>query len=107
MTNCGTQWREWRELFESRAHRPLPEISGSRAAARLPESLAKSLAISQLGESGGGTVVSQARDSNLAQVDEHYAVAMALFVKEENRHTGYAAWLQSCSATMDNVQSPG
>jgi hypothetical protein len=52
----------------------------------LPGSLARSLAIFQLGESGGGTIIEQARTSSLPEIDEHYAKAMALFVREENRH---------------------
>lgn len=91
MANVDTRWREWRELFESRSQRPLPELDESRAYARLPPSLAKSLAIFQLGESGGGTIVEQARYSKLPQINEHYAVAMALFVKEENRHADILA----------------
>jgi len=53
--------------------------------------LAKSLAIFQLGESGGGTIIEQARASRLPQLDPHYAEAMALFVREENRHADILA----------------
>ena len=91
MESIGTHWREWRELFESRSQRPLPKVRHSRSYANLPESLAKSLAIFQLGESGGGTIIEQARNSRLPQIDEHYAVAMGLFVKEENRHADILA----------------
>jgi hypothetical protein len=52
----------------------------------LPRSLARSLAIFQLGESGGGTIIEQARSSRLPHIDADYAEAMALFVREENRH---------------------
>lgn len=63
---------------------PVPD----RAAAYrdLPASLARSLAIFQLGESGGGTIIEQARQSGLPHLDDNYAEAMALFVREENRH---------------------
>lgn len=82
----GTCWREWKELFESRRNRPLPAAVPLRKYSGLPPSLAKSLAIFQLGESGGGTIIKQARASKLPQIDNHYADAMALFVREENRH---------------------
>ena len=53
--------------------------------------MARSLAIFQLGESGGGTIIEQARCSSLPQIDEHYAIATDLFVKEENRHADVLA----------------
>ena len=80
------QWREWRNLFEARRDRPLPELGSNSNYSELPESLARSLAIFQLGESGGGTIIEQARSSHLPYVDQHYGEAMALFVREENRH---------------------
>jgi hypothetical protein len=87
----GTCWREWKEFFESRKDRSLPTAEPLRRYADLPASLAKSLAIFQLGESGGGTIIEQARASKLPQIDEHYADAMALFVREENRHSDILA----------------
>lgn len=86
-----TCWREWRELFVSRMDRPLPAAEPLRKYSELPPSLAKSLAIFQLGESGGGTIIEQARTSELPQIDKHYADAMALFVREENRHADILA----------------
>lgn len=86
-----TCWREWKELFQSRSGRALPKAESLRRNASLPASLAKSLAIFQLGESGGGTIVDQARASRLPQIDGHYADAMALFVREENRHADILA----------------
>ncbi len=87
----GTCWREWKELFESRRRRALPAAEPLRKYSDLPHSLARSLAVFQLGESGGGTIIAQARASNLPQIDEHYADAMALFVREENRHADILA----------------
>lgn len=84
-------WREWREFFLQRAGRPVPGLRAKRDALRLPPSVARSLAIFQLGESGGGTVVGQARNSRLPHVDADYAEAMDLFVKEENRHANVLA----------------
>ncbi len=91
METRSTCWREWQELFESRSDRPLPSAAKLRKYDELPTSLAQSLAIFQLGESGGGTIIEQARASNLPHVDEHYAAAMALFVREEHRHADILA----------------
>lgn len=91
MGNRTTCWREWKELFEGRRNRLLPVAEPLRVYSELPPSLAQSLAIFQLGESGGGTIIEQARASNLPQIDEHYGDAMALFVREENRHADILA----------------
>lgn len=91
MQDQSTCWREWKELFQSRSGRPLPKAEPVRRYADLPASLAKSLAIFQLGESGGGTIIEQARASRLPQINCHYADAMALFVREENRHADILA----------------
>lgn len=84
-------WRRWREFFEARAERPLPELDLKTDYSSLPPSLAESLAIFQLGESGGGTVVEQANASRLPGVDSDYAEAVALFVEEEHRHANILA----------------
>lgn len=80
-------WRGWREFFAARSARAEPRIlADDPQLASIPKSVARSLAIFQLGESGGGTVIEQARASRIDGVDEHYAEAMALFVAEEHRH---------------------
>jgi len=84
-------WREWLDFFERRSERRLPEAEANELYSQLPESLARSLAIFQLGESGGGTIIEQARQSDIESIDEHYADAMQLFVKEENRHADILA----------------
>ena len=86
MQNQAVDWREWRRFFERRAKRPLPSGETQFNYASMPPSLAQSLAIFQLGESGGGAIIEQARHSDIAEIDDAYADAMALFVKEENRH---------------------
>jgi hypothetical protein len=91
MYRQSSSWRQWRELFENRSKRPLPTPGTEPRYANLPASLARSLAIFQLGESGGGTIIEQARSSHLPQIDEQYAAAMALFVREENRHADILA----------------
>jgi len=91
MENFDAQWRVWRLFFEGRSTRPMPVPEQSTTYSSLPESLAKSLAIFQLGESGGGTIIKQARVSRLPQIDADYAAAMALFVREENRHADILA----------------
>ena len=84
-------WRQWVEFFSARANRPLPELPDHIDATTFPVSVARSLAIFQLGESGGGTIVSQARRSRIAGIDASYADSMALFVREENRHADVLA----------------
>lgn len=84
-------WRRWREYFEFRAERALPELDTRTDYSALPKSLAESLAIFQLGESGGGTIIAQARASRLPGVDSDYAGAIELFVREEHRHANILA----------------
>ena len=84
-------WAHWRKRFEARADRELPTLETSADYSALPASLARSLAVFQLGESGGGTVVEQARDSEVAAVDADYAEAVRLFVAEEHRHANVLA----------------
>jgi hypothetical protein len=88
MTKQALNWTHWRRFFAARRHRPgvrllvdEPQLAG------IPASLVRSLAIFQLGESGGGNVVEQARRSRLPSVDADYAEAVALFVAEEHRHS--------------------
>lgn len=80
-------WRHWRDFFAARSSRPAPRIlADDERLMRVPASVARSLAIFQLGESGGGSVIGQARRSRIREIDESYADAMALFVAEEHRH---------------------
>lgn len=84
-------WKNWAIFFLSRSNRNLPTLEKDCDYSALPDSLARSLAIFQLGESGGGTIVHQAWHNNLHGVDEYYAAAMALFVEEEHRHANILA----------------
>jgi len=84
-------WRRWRQFFGNRSDRPLPALESDADYSSLPNSLARSLAIFQLGESGGGTVIEQARFSVLQGTDDHYTEAIALLVKEEHRHANVLA----------------
>lgn len=79
-------WKRWQQFFADRSARQLPALDTPEDYSEIPESLAKSLAVFQLGESGGGTIVEQARRSRIESVDGNYADAMQLFVKEEHRH---------------------
>ena len=81
-----TNWTIWRKLFERRKDRALPTLHPGIEYGHLPRSLASSLAVFQLGESGGGTIVEQVRRSKIAGIDEDYATAIELFVQEEHRH---------------------
>ena len=84
-------WETWAKFFAKRNNRALPALEQDQDYSALPESLAHSLAIFQLGESGGGTIIKQALHNRLPGVDEYYAAAMALFVEEEHRHANILA----------------
>jgi hypothetical protein len=84
-------WKKWTIFFLARSNRDLPTLEKDRDYSALPASLARSLAIFQLGESGGGTIIHQAWHNNLPGLDEYYAAAMALFVEEEHRHANLLA----------------
>lgn len=87
MVGSAGTWRHWHAVFASRSSRPAPRILANDARLEgVPASVARSLAIFQLGESGGGTIVEQARRSRIPEIDHDYAGAMALFVAEEHRH---------------------
>lgn len=86
MRKQSVNWQEWKAFFAKRAERASDIGDQTQAHASLPASLARSLAIFQLGESGGGTIIEQARASGIAEINDDYADAMALFVAEENRH---------------------
>ena len=86
-----SKWQEWVRFFSARANRPLPKLPDSKCERPVPASVARSLAIFQLGESGGGTIIEQARSSTIPEIDAAYAEAMRLFVREENRHADVLA----------------
>ena len=82
-----TNWSHWKAFFAARQQRPGARILADEPGlADVPASVARSLAIFQLGESGGGTVIEQARQSRLPSVNADYAESIALFVGEEHRH---------------------
>lgn len=91
MNDGNPNWRGWLEVFQGRAARRLPPLDADLDYTQLPRSLARSMAVFQLGESGGGSVVGQARHSRLAGIDEHYTHALDLFVREEHRHANLLA----------------
>ena len=86
-------WSRWLNLFAQRSARGVAEIECKHQYQNLPSSLAKSLAIFQLGESGGGTVIEQVKRSKIKEANKTYAKAMEYFVAEEHRH---AAILAQC-----------
>lgn len=93
----AVDWTFWSRLFAARRGRPLPDpFAPCPELAAVSPAVARSLAVFQLGESGGGAVVEQARRSNLPAAGEHYAGALALFVAEEHRH----AELLACGVRM-------
>ena len=91
MDNENSNWKVWARFFANRSTRALPALKVDQDYSALPASLSESLAIFQLGESGGGTIVRQALHSKLSASDEYYATAMALFVEEEHRHANILA----------------
>lgn len=91
MRDGTTAWQGWRRFFERRSNRPLPRLAVGEEYAGLPPSVARSLAIFQLGESGGGRIVAEARQSDLVTIDRDYAAALALLVEEERRHANLLA----------------
>jgi len=91
MANETSIWKAWARFFANRSTRALPALKVDQDYSALPASLSESLAIFQLGESGGGTIVRQALHSKLDGADEYYAAAMALFVEEEHRHANILA----------------
>ena len=86
MTETAFDWSPWVRFFAKRANRRLPPLDDAADYSSVPASVARSLAIFQLGESGGGTVVGQCQRSTLPHVDRQYANAIELFVREEHRH---------------------
>lgn len=97
MSSSQRSWNTWRRFFAARQERRLPPLDDPQDYSAVPASVARSLAIFQLGESGGGTVIEQARNSRLDSVDSNYAEAMKMFVAEEHRH---AAILAICVRTL-------
>lgn len=91
MKNTTRTWVQWRYFFKNRTERKFPRLETDPRYEQFPASLAKSLAIFQFGESGGGTVIKQARQSRLDGVDNHYGDAVQLFVAEEHRHANLLA----------------
>ncbi len=82
-------WRGWARRFEARAHRLLPVPQ--KAAPNVPASVARSLAVIQLGESGGGNAIDQVEQSRLPGINQHYRRAVRYFVAEEQRHADILA----------------
>lgn len=91
MSNIKSDWQTWRDLFQGRADRPLQPLDADLDYTQLPRSLARSFAVFQLGETGGGNIIRQARQSRLPAIDEHYAEAVDRFVSEERRHANQLA----------------
>jgi len=91
MAAAQVNWEMWAKFFVRRSNRPLPALRQDNDYSEIPASLARSLAIFQLGESGGGTVIGQSLNSKLDGIDAYYAAAMALFVEEEHRHANILA----------------
>lgn len=86
MNDTNVNWGQWRKFFATRRERALPALEDPQDYSQVPASVARSLAIFQLGESGGGSIVQQSRNSGIRSAGSGYAGAMRLFVDEEHRH---------------------
>ena len=84
--HVSVNWTRWAILFSARRHRPMPQAVEIQSQHPWSAALAKSLAIFQLGESGGGTVIQQAKQSPLHGIDPAYCKSVEWFVEEEHRH---------------------
>tara|TARA_R110002096_G_scaffold50152_1_gene131937 strand:+ start:13193 stop:13954 length:762 start_codon:yes stop_codon:yes gene_type:complete len=91
MSIAHRTWQEWEDFFMQRSRRSLPALEQDRDYSALPDSLARSLAIFQLGESGGGTIVAQSFCNSLPGLNNHFGTSMAYFVEEEHRHANILA----------------
>ena len=89
--HVSVNWRRWAILFSARRQRPLPVMLDDQSHHPWSAALARSLAIFQLGESGGGTVILQARRSPLHGIDPAYCKSVEWFVDEEHRHADILA----------------
>ena len=89
--NITVNWKRWTMLFASRRDRPMPQNIDDHSHFPWSAALAKSLAIFQLGESGGGTVIQQAQRSPLHGIDPAYCKSIEWFVDEEHRHANILA----------------
>lgn len=84
--NVSVNWTRWAILFSARRHRPMPQPSDDQSHHPWSAALANSLAVFQLGESGGGTIIQQAKRSPLHGIDPAYCKSVKWFVDEEHRH---------------------
>jgi lipopolysaccharide/colanic/teichoic acid biosynthesis glycosyltransferase len=95
--HISVNWQRWAILFSARRNRPLPVKLDDQSRHTWSAALAKSLAIFQLGESGGGTIVQQAQRSPLHGIDPAYCKSVEWFVEEEHRH---AQILAACVSAL-------
>lgn len=86
MNDTKVNWGKWRAFFAARRGRALPSLDDPQDYSRVPDSVARSLAVFQLGESGGGTIIGQARESRIPAAGPAYSEALQFFVEEEHRH---------------------
>jgi len=89
--NVSVNWTRWALLFAARRDRPMPQTLEDSSQYPWSAALARSLAIFQLGESGGGTVIQQANSSPLHGISPAYCKSVEWFVDEEHRHADILA----------------
>ena len=79
-------FKHWRARFEANRTRPLPRIEAPELDPAQHATLARSLAVFQLGETGEGRIASQIDRVQLPLVDDDYRASLKLFIAEEGRH---------------------
>jgi hypothetical protein len=81
-------WTPWLAHFDAFARRRRPAVPGPPPGLdpAQRETLARSLAVFQLGESGEGRIAREIDRCHLPGVDDTYRGALRLFVAEEGRH---------------------
>ena len=80
-------WPAWNAHFTASAQGPLPDLSSMPLLSpALRASLADSLAIFQLGESGEGRIAHQIDRVSLRGIDDDYRASLKRFVTEVGRH---------------------
>ena len=89
--NGHVDWSVWKTFLDERRERPLPALDLRTDYSGMPESLARSLAVFQVDEHGGSTIVDRMVPNGLYAIDDHRISAIQLLAAEERRHANILA----------------